>query len=166
MKSFLARVWGRFVAPLAIAALVVAGGAVGGAAAYQANTLNFMQQGGAIWDIGGTLQVDPGGVLTADKGSVTANSGNSYAVTANNMGVLVTTDSLSTAAGSSRAITITDSKVTTSSLIDANWAGGTDTTGTPIIKAVPGSGSITLTILNNHASAAFNGTFIIHVLVL
>lgn len=151
----------KLIAPALIAALAF----VGVAFAYQANTLNFMQSGGAIWDIGGTLQVDPGGVLTTDKGAATANSGDSYAVTANNMSGIITTDSLTTAAGSSQAITVTDSKVTASSLVEVTWAGGTNTAGTPVIKAVPSAGALTITIYNKHASAAFSGTFVLHYLV-
>jgi hypothetical protein len=42
--------------------------------------------------------------------------------------------------------------------------GGTCTNGTPDIRCVPGSGTATITIYNRHASAAFNGTFILSVM--
>ena len=139
-------------------------GGFGSVARAQVNTLNYMEQGGAAWDVGGALKFASGGYATLDKGTVTANSGNSYAVTSNHQAVIVTTDSLTTAAGSSRAITITNSQITGSSGIQATWIGGTNTGGTPIIKAVPGAGTLTLTLYNNHASAAFNGTFVVSVL--
>jgi hypothetical protein len=141
--------------------LCLAGAAFG----YQANTLNYMEQGGARWDVGGALAFNPGGSLTSDKATATANAGDSYAVTANAMSGAITTDSLTTAAGSSRAITISDSEVSATSLVQVTQAGGTNTAGTPILKAVPGAGTITVTLSNNHASAAFNGTFVLDFLV-
>jgi hypothetical protein len=147
---------------VAAAAVLLSVGFAGGFAVAQYNTLNYMEQGGAAWDVGGALKFRPGGYLVSDKATATANSGDSYAVTANAMSGVITTDSLTTAAGSSRSITINDSEVTASSVVQTQWAGGTDTAGTPIIKAVPGAGTITLTLQNNHASAAFNGTFIVN----
>ncbi len=156
----------RMTVGLAIALACVCSLALGfgGFARAQVNTLNYMEQGGAAWDVGGALKFASGGYATLDKGTVTANSGNSYAVTSNHQAVIVTTDSLTTAAGSSRAITITNSQITAASGIQAAWVGGTNTGGTPVIKAVPGAGTLTLTLYNNHASAAFNGTFVVSVL--
>jgi hypothetical protein len=150
----------KLLAPLAAASLMLLG-LVGAAAAYQANTQNYMEQGGARWDVGGVLNFNPGGELISDKGTATANAGDSYAVTANKMSGVITTDSLSTAAGSSRSITINDSEVTASSVVEVTWAGGTDTAGTPVIEAVPGAGTITITLYNDAASAAFSGTFVL-----
>ncbi|HEY1750383.1 MAG TPA: hypothetical protein VGG29_03920 [Caulobacteraceae bacterium] len=138
--------------------------AIGGVA-LAANVLNYTAPGGSAWHVGGQLVYDAGGSMSADKGAATANSAGSYAVTINKMAGVVTTDSLSTAAGASQAITITDSQVTASSLVLVSRVGGTDTAGTPILKAVPGAGTITLTVANNHASAAFNGTFVVDFLV-
>lgn len=158
--------FGRRGAVMAVALAVMCAGlfAIGGVARAQVNTLNYMEQGGAAWDVGGALKFASGGYATLDKATASATSGNSYAVTSNHQAVIVTTDSLTTAAGSSRAITITDSQITASSGIQVSWIGGTNTGGTPIIKAVPGSGSVTVTLYNNHASAAFNGTFVVSVL--
>lgn len=147
--------------------LVLAACALGATpAAAQYNTKNYMAQGGATWHVGGALTTDVGGVITADKGSATANAGNSYAVTVNAMSGIITTDSLSTAAAGSRTITITDSAITASSLVELNWSGGTNTAGTPVFEAVPSASTLTITIYNKHASAAFSGTFILHFLVL
>lgn len=155
MKKFL-------VAAFAVAALACALAAP----AVAQNTSNYTKQGGAETHVGGKLVFDAGGLATSDKGAVTANSGNSYAVTSNAMSVMVTTDSLSTAAAASRTITITDSEVTANSLIQVSWAGGTNTAGTPVIEAVPTANTITITLYNKHASTAFSGTFVLHVLVL
>ena len=73
----------------------------------------------------------------------------------------ITTEALTTAGGASQALTITDTLCAATSLIFVQWSGGSSTTGTPIIKAVPGAGSFVVTLYNQHASAAFNGTFIL-----
>jgi hypothetical protein len=151
----------KFFKSAGIAVALSLAAAAGAFAAQGANTLNYMEQGGAVWDVGGTLKFNPGGSFTSDKATATANSGNSYAVTANAMSGVITTDSLSTAAGSSQTITISDSEVTTSSVVNVGLAGGTDTAGTPVIVATPGSGSITIKLYNKHASAAFSGTFVL-----
>ncbi|HLL28576.1 MAG TPA: hypothetical protein VKT73_13110 [Xanthobacteraceae bacterium] len=46
---------------IALAALII--GALGGAAAAQYSTLNYMQEGGAYWGVGGTLEIKSGGVF-------------------------------------------------------------------------------------------------------
>lgn len=150
----------RFAFAAAAVALLGAGAAVA-----QYSTRNYMKQGGAEWDVGGLLDVKAGGRLVVDKAAVTANSGNSYTVTANQAAAVVTTDSLSTAAGASQTITINDSLATSGSEVLVTRNGGTNSAGTPVIKAVPGAGTITLTIQNAHASAAFNGTLVLGVLV-
>ena len=116
--------------------------------------------------LNGLLAFGSGGSVTADKSTLTANVGNSYAVTGNTMAGVLTTDSLTTAAAGSQAITITDSQVTTASAILVTRSGGTNSAGTPIIKAVPGTGSFVLTVENKHASSAFNGTFVFSYLIL
>jgi hypothetical protein len=156
---------GAVASLVAACALVLSLGAPG--AAHAQNVPNYADQGGATWHVKGTLAVESGGAITAPgKAAVTANTGNSYAVTANQAAIAVTTDSLSTAAGSSQTITISDSQVTASSLIFVSRNGGTNTGGTPSIKAVPSSGAITVTIDNKHASAAFNGTFVLSLLAI
>lgn len=104
--------------------------------------------------------------ITAANGSATLNSGNSYAGEIDKLAGKVTTDSLSTAAGSSQALAITNSLVGANDLILVTRIGGTSAAGTPIIKAVATSGTITITIDNKHASAAFDGTFVLAFLVI
>jgi hypothetical protein len=73
----------------------------------------------------------------------------------------ITTESLSTAAGANQAITITVPGMLATDIIFLTLNGGTDTNGSVEMKAVAGAGSFVITLTNRHASAAFNGTFII-----
>ena len=85
----------------------------------------------------------------------------SNAVTATGNAGVITTSSLSTAGGSTYAITWTNTSITTTSVIVLTISGGTNTTQNITFKVVPGSGSATLTIYNNTASTALNGTILI-----
>ena len=83
------------------------------------------------------------------------------AVTASGNAGVITTSSLSTAGGASYAITWTNTLITTSSVILLTIMGGTNTTENITLKATSGSGTSTLTIYNNTAATALNGTLII-----
>lgn len=83
------------------------------------------------------------------------------AVTANGTAGVITTSSLTTAGGSSYAITWTNSKITATSVIALTIQGGTNTTENVTFSCVPGAGTATLTIYNNTASTALNGTIFI-----
>lgn len=86
----------------------------------------------------------------------------SATVTLNARSGRVTTQSLTTAAGGTYTLTINNSLVASNFVVLANIAGGTNTTGVPVLlSAVPGSGTITITIRNIDASAAFNGNLVI-----
>lgn len=87
------------------------------------------------------------------------------AVTVNNQAGVITTSSLNTAGGSSYAITFTNSFITASSVILPSIMGGTNTTENITLKATSGSGTSTLTIYNNTAATALNGTILIGFLV-
>lgn len=87
------------------------------------------------------------------------------AVTINAGCGVITTESLTTAAGASQAITLTNSFIASTDMLMMTINGGTSTTGSIEVRAVPGSGSATITLYNRHASAAFNGTFILAFLV-
>jgi hypothetical protein len=104
-----------------------------------------------------------GGVFDADSGTVTLSS---HAGTVSKMAGVITTESLTTAAGASQALTITNTLCATTSIVLVTRAGGTSAGGTPIIKAVPGNGSFVITLDNKHASAAFDGTFILGFLLI
>lgn len=91
-------------------------------------------------------------------------SGN--AVTASGVAGVITTSSLSTAGGGSYAITWTNTKITATSVVLLSISGGTNTTQNITMTAVPGSGTATLTIYNNTAATALNGTIFISYLVM
>jgi hypothetical protein len=91
-------------------------------------------------------------------------SGN--AVTASGVAGVITTSSLTTAGGSSYAITWTNTVMTSTSVVLLTIAGGTNTTENITLKIVPGNGTSTLTIYNNTAATALNGTIFISYLVI
>lgn len=102
------------------------------------------------------------GQLDADSGTGTCSSN---AVTINKMAGVITTEALTTAAAGSQALTLTNNTIAAGDMVFVQWAGGTSTGGTPIIKAVAAAGSATITLYNKHASAAFDGTFILNFFV-
>lgn len=93
-----------------------------------------------------------------------AESGN--AVTASGVAGVITTSALTTAGAGSYAITWTNTAITTTSVVLLTIAGGTNTTENITLKVVPGAGTATLTIYNNTASTALNGTILISYLVM
>jgi hypothetical protein len=111
----------------------------------------------------GGITFAAGGTLDADSGTVTLSSN---AGTVSKMAGIITTESLTTAAGSGQDLTITNTLCASTSIILVTRTGGTSATGTPVIKAVPGAGSFVITLDNKHASAAFNGTFILSYLLI
>lgn len=106
-----------------------------------------------------TLIAAPNGLprlIDRNGGTATASSG---AATLNRAVGTITSESLTTAAGSTYTLTLTDSLISASSTILANVFLGSATTGTPqIVSATPGAGSAVIVVKNIHASAAFNGT--------
>jgi hypothetical protein len=81
------------------------------------------------------------------------------AATLNQLSGLVTSESLSTAAGASYVLTITDNKIAATDEVLVVISGGTNSAGTPVLmKAVPGNGSLVVTITNLHATVALSGT--------
>jgi hypothetical protein len=88
------------------------------------------------------------------------------AVTASGMSGVITTSSLTTVGGSSYAITWTNTFITGTSTVLLSIQGGTNTTENITLKVVPGSGTATLTIYNNTAATALNGTIFIGYLVI
>lgn len=109
----------------------------------QLNVANTMAAGGSI-------------VLLKANGVEAAN-----AVTANGQCGVITTSALTTAGGASYAITWTNSSIATTSVIGLTIMGGTNTTEAITLKATAGSSTSTLTIYNNTASTALNGTILI-----
>ena len=103
----------------------------------------------------GTIGFETGAVtLSSNAGTLSKTAGK------------ITSESLTTAAGSSVTFTITNTLVAAGDIIMVTRNGGTSTNGTPTYNVVPGDGSFTIVLTNRHASAAFNGTFIFSFLLL
>ena len=83
------------------------------------------------------------------------------AVTASGVAGTITTSSLTTAGGASYAITWTNTFISATSSVLLTIAGGTNTTQNITLTVVPGPGTATLTIYNNTAATALDGTIII-----
>lgn len=113
-----------------------------------------------------TVSVSNLGVITltlwADPALTRANATeSSNAVTANGDAGAITTSALTTAGAGSYAITWTNDKITADSSIQLSLMGGTNTTKNVMLQAVPGAGSAVLTIYNNTAETALDGTLIL-----
>ena len=88
-------------------------------------------------------------IATASGGSATLNS----------MSGVVTTESLSTAAGAEYTLTLTNADVAAADQVFASVAYGGSTAGTPIVAMVtPAAGSVAILIHNINASVAVNGS--------
>lgn len=109
------------------------------------------------------LHVKTGGKISADVGAVTLVSN---AGTLNAIAGKVTTEALTTAAAGAQALVLTNDLVDAADIVIATINGGSSTTGSAELKAVATADTITFTLTNRHASAAFNGTFIIGYLVI
>jgi hypothetical protein len=106
----------------------------------------------------GTQAMAAGSQLNLAKVSA---SESANAVTASGQAGYITTSSLTTAGGASYAITWTNTHITATSVITLTIQGGTNTTQNITFECVAGSGAATLTIYNNTAATALNGTIII-----
>ena len=94
-----------------------------------------------------------GNVVTKVNGTESANT-----VTTNGSAGVITTSSLTTTAGGSYAITWTNSRITSASVIQVSWLSGTNTIPDIVFKATPGSGTAQLVIYNTNAALPLNGT--------
>jgi hypothetical protein len=83
------------------------------------------------------------------------------AVTASGGAGYITTSALTTAGAGSYAITWTNTFITATSVIQLQVMGGTNTTQNISFTVTAGSGTSTLTIYNNTAATALNGTILI-----
>ena len=79
---------------------------------------------------------------------------------------IITTESLSQAAGASYVLTLGNSQIMPNSVVLAVISNGTNTQGDPSLATVAVSlGKAVITIINRHASQALNGTLQIALLV-
>jgi hypothetical protein len=101
-------------------------------------------------------QVDDQPTTAPGAAAATAASG---AATLNEGFGVVTSESLTTAAGALYTLTLTDAAITANSIVMASVQLGTSTTGVPqVVSVAPATGSVVIIVKNIHASAAFNGT--------
>jgi len=93
----------------------------------------------------------------SDFATATATAG---AATLDSMAGTITTESLVTAAAATYTLTLTNARVVSANcVVMATVANGTNTQGDPVIgRVTPGTGSVAITVVNRHASQAFNGT--------
>lgn len=95
-------------------------------------------------------------VLVGDTGTATSTAA---AATVSKQSGIVTSEALTTAAGASWDLVLTNTKIAATSKVFASVQNGTNSQGIPVVGAItPGSGSATIKVFNLHASQAFNGT--------
>lgn len=89
------------------------------------------------------------------------------AITINSPAGEITTEALTTAGLAYYTLTITNNFVTTTSKILFTITNGTNTTDTAAVgRVTPSAGSVVLTVRNNAAATALNGTLVISFVVL
>lgn len=141
----------------------ITGVATGGAATGPA-----IAAAGSDPNIGLTVQGHGTGIVRL--GQTICTAAGSSAQTCNGQRGIVTTNSLSTAGATAATFTVTNSSVTTSSLVlctNQGYSGTYVTNGYPIItECKPGNGSFIATIVNTHATNALSGTLQIGFIVL
>lgn len=88
----------------------------------------------------------------------------SNAATITEYAAVITTESLTTASGASQALVITKAGVSAGDFAMVTAAGGTNTRKAYLYEAVCTSNTVTVTVINNHASS-LNGTLIFNLVV-
>jgi len=103
--------------------------------------------------------VNPDGGFSPESGTATATAG---AATLARVSGKITTEALSTAAGATYTLTITNTDIEASDIVFASIANGTGTAGTPAITRVTAAAnSLVIIVQNIHSANAFNGTMVI-----
>jgi hypothetical protein len=121
----------------------------------------------AVGDTNRNLNLQGAGTGIATLGNLSAVSATAGAATCNAQRCIVTSEAITTAAGADYVLTMTDNKISTSSIILATVANGTNTTeGIAVNRVQPGSGSAVIHVRNTHASAALNGTIVVNAAVM
>lgn len=104
--------------------------------------------------IASQIQLDTGTKTATATGTTTATA------TLNKKSGKITSASLTTAAGGTYVLTLTNSAISAASLVFASVA--TAGTGSPAVTSVvPGAGQVVITVQNLHASVAFNNTIVL-----
>lgn len=101
--------------------------------------------------------------LRSNSGAASATAG---AATLNNKAGVITSESVTTAAGSNYTLTLTNSAAGAGDIVLWSVDNGTNSAGTPVaVTASPTSGQVVFIVKNTHASAAFNGTIKVSYLI-
>ncbi len=110
----------------------------------------------------GSVTFAAGSVITTDSGTAAATAG---AATLNKQSGSITSEALTTAAGSDYVLTLTNSVVAATDRVLVSVDNGTNTTeGLAVNRVTPGAGTCTIHVRNTHASAALNGTIVVNFL--
>lgn len=103
---------------------------------------------------------------TIDNGGTKTASATAGAATLSRYAGVITTESITTAAGSNYTLTLTNTVIAAADQVYASVAFGTNTQGTPYVSTItPAAGSVVIVIKNDHATLAFNGTLKVSFLV-
>lgn len=79
----------------------------------------------------------------------------------------VTSEALTTAAGTAYTLTLTNARIKAHSHVLASVRQGTGTQGLPVIATTaPADGLVVIAVLNGHATEALNGTIVIDCMVM
>ena len=142
---------------------VLLDGVSGGAyVEYDGTSINIVVGGVTVasWNASGASAID------VDSGTTTASgTGGTSTATLSKMAGIITTDAITTAAGATHTMTVTNTLVASGDLVLVWLVGGTNTKPGIQIEAVAGSGSFVAKIKNNNA-AAIDGTVIFGFLAL
>jgi hypothetical protein len=111
------------------------------------------------------------GGMVSDSGTKTVTSvgtsGTGTATLSKTSGKITTPTGITTAAGATHVLTLTNTKIAAGDIVLVTVGKGTATTGTPTVADVtPAAGSVVITIQNIHASAALNGSIAVGFLVI
>lgn len=139
---------------------------ISNAAMGQASVISIPDPGAATANFllnSGAQTMAAAGSVALDKATATTTGG---AATINKQAGVLTTESLTTASGSAYSITLTNSKISATSVILCQVQGGTNTVAGVTLVATPGSGSATILVQNSGvAAASLNGTVILSFVV-
>ncbi len=125
--------------------------------------INNVPIGGTTPAAGAFTTLSSSGLATVasakvDTGTKTAAATAGAATLAKSAGV-ITSEALTTAAGATYTLTLTNTTIAAADQVMASVALGTATTGMPVVTTVtPAAGSVVIVLMNVHASAALNGT--------
>ena len=103
------------------------------------------------------------GALESDNSTASATAG---AATVNDYVGSVTSETITTAAGATYTLTVTNSRVTVGDMVIGNIRNGTNTVGIPVLSSLAaGAGTIVAKIVNASITTALSGTIVTDFLV-